>query len=80
MAPVAVYGCQLKKEDLFELVRLVVSFTHTHQQVIEVCYLYCFAITRIMNGSKKVYEETKKEANDRAQITGFTDIKYWFSN
>jgi len=45
MVPIAVWGHKLDKDSLFSAVKLVVLMTHSHDIVIECCYLYCFAIS-----------------------------------
>jgi ADP-ribosylglycohydrolase len=44
MAPIALWGQNLDPDSLFALVKLVVMMTHSHELVVESCYLYCFAI------------------------------------
>lgn len=62
MAPLAVFCAHLKDQELYEAVRLVASFTHTNELVIEICYIYCYTIVRILNGSTNPYREAMQEA------------------
>ena len=57
-------------------------FVHTHELVIECCYLYCYAISLLIRGqdSKQVYKYTLEEAIRRSRITGNSTVKYWFEN
>jgi ADP-ribosylglycohydrolase len=42
--PVALWAYKLNNNELYEVVRLVTSFTNTNEIVIEASYLYCFSI------------------------------------
>ncbi len=44
MVPIAVWGYKLDSDSLFASVKLAVMGTHSHEIVVECCYLYCFAI------------------------------------
>lgn len=44
MVPVAIWGHKLDEDSLFAAVKLVVMMTHSHELVVEGCYLYCYAI------------------------------------
>ena len=73
------------KEDFFffEAVRLYCSFTHGNETVIEGCYLYCYAIKLlIVDGCSKseAYNRMKEESERRANVSGYSTIKYWIEN
>ena len=73
LVPFALWCSQLEsKEDLFEAVRLYCSFTHTHELVVECCYLYCYAIKLLVNGFKmnKAYKMILEESKSRAKMSG----------
>ena len=54
LAPLAAWTYKLQernvKEDLYEAVKHFVSFIQCNDIVIEVCYLYCYAIRLLING------------------------------
>jgi len=87
LAPLAVWAYKLQernvKEDLYEAVKHFVSFIQCNDIVIEVCYLYCYAIRLLINGEidgQKVYYLTFEEAKRRASISNNSTIKYWIEN
>ena len=82
MIPVAIWGHKLDPESLFAAVKLVVMMTNSHELVIECCYTYCFALTKLINGSSATdaFILTKEETDRRARITGLSTIKYWIEN
>ena len=45
MVPIGIWGYKLDSDSLYAAVKLVVMMTHSHQIVVEACYLYCFAIS-----------------------------------
>jgi ADP-ribosylglycohydrolase len=81
MVPFAIWASRLQsKDELFEAVRLYCSFTNTNKEVIEGCYLYCFAIKLlIVDGcsKKEAYDQMVEESELRAKISGCITIKYW---
>ena len=87
LAPLAAWAYKLQernvKEDLYEAVKHFVSFIQCNDIVIEVCYLYCYAIRLLINGEidgQKVYYLTFEEAKRRASISNNSTIKYWIEN
>jgi ADP-ribosyl-[dinitrogen reductase] hydrolase len=82
MIPVAIWGHKLDPVSLHAAVKLVVMLTHSHELVIESCYLYCFAIQQLINGSTtaEAYNSTFVESEARARVSGLSTIKYWIEN
>ena len=82
MVPIAIWGHKLDPESLHAAVKLVVMMTHSHEIVIEACYLYCFAIQQLIKGSNatEAFNMTKEESDRRARKTGLSTIKYWIEN
>lgn len=78
----AIWGYKLDSESLFAAVKLIVMMTNSHELVIESCYTYCFALTKLINGQKPTdaFILTKEETDRRAKITGLSTIKYWIEN
>ncbi len=68
ITPLSVYCSLLNKEDMYQAVRLQTMFTHSNENAIGACYLYTFAISKLIEGLKgtEVYELTEKEAKDNA--------------
>jgi len=50
ITPLAVWGHKLSKEELYEVIKLETSMTHSNQIAIDASYLYCFAIVQLING------------------------------
>lgn len=71
ITPLAVWGHKLSKEELYEVIKLETSMTHSNQIAIDASYLYCFAIVQLINGktAKDTYQMTKNEAKQRAPST-----------
>jgi ADP-ribosylglycohydrolase len=64
-------------------VRLFCGFTHTHELVIECCYLYCYAVKQLIvhNLSKiEAYEKMKIESERRAKVSSFSTVKFWIES
>jgi ADP-ribosylglycohydrolase len=57
MVPLAIWGHKLNEKDLLAAVKLVTSFTHSSPFVIGACYLYCYAIGKLVQGiiAKEVF-------------------------
>ena len=53
---------------MYQAVMLQTMFTHSNETAIGACYLYTFAISKLIEGLKgtEVYELTEKEAKDNA--------------
>jgi len=68
ITPLSVYCSLLNKEDMYQAVRFQTMFTHSNENAIGACYLYTFAISKLIEGLKgtEVYELTEKEAKDNA--------------
>jgi ADP-ribosylglycohydrolase len=54
MVPVAIWGHKLDRNSLYAVVKLVVMMTHSHELVVEACYIYCFAIQQLIKGETSV--------------------------
>jgi ADP-ribosylglycohydrolase len=82
MVFVAVFGHKLDSDSLYAVVKLIAMMTHSNELVIETCYLYCYAIKQLINGSsaKETFNMTKQESKRRAEITGMSRIRYWIEN
>ena len=84
LVPFAIWCSNLESnDDLFEAVRLYCSFTHTHELVLESCYLYCYAIKLLIVEGRSMndaYNKTCEESARRAEISGFNTIIHWFQN
>jgi ADP-ribosylglycohydrolase len=50
--------------ELYAAIKLQSMLTHQHEEVLASCYLYAFALQKLINGedAAKVYPLTKKEA------------------
>ena len=54
LAPFAVWARKIEsKEELFLAVKLHAMFIHSHELVIECCYLYCYAIRLLIKGKNR---------------------------
>jgi|LauGreDrversion4_2_1035121.scaffolds.fasta_scaffold1836437_2 hypothetical protein len=51
MVPVAILGMKLDPDSLHAIVKLMVMMTHCHEVVVESCYLYCFAMQKVLMGA-----------------------------
>ena len=82
MVPVAIWGHKLDSDSLYAAVKAVVLMTHSHELVLEVCYLYCFALQQLINGktTTETFELTKEESDRRATISGISTIKTWIKD
>ena len=82
MVPLAIWGHKLDSASLHAAVKLVVMLTHSHELVIESCYLYCFALQQLINGKSTIeaFKSTHEESENRARVTGLSTIKYWIDN
>ena len=63
LTPFAVWAHRLSKEDLFKAVKLQTKMTHSNDIPIEACYLYCYAISLLINGATpaEAFKLTKEE-------------------
>jgi ADP-ribosylglycohydrolase len=81
LAPFAIWSSRLASDnDLFEAVRLYCGITHVHENILECCYLYCYAIKHLIVykcSSTEAYQQIMIESNRRARVTGFSAVKYW---
>lgn len=70
LTPLSVFCAKLPPKQMYEGVRLQTLFTHSHETAIGACYLYTFAIARLIEGIKPedVYELTKKEAETNEDL------------
>ena len=50
MIPLAIWGHKLDKDSLFAAVKLIVMLVQSNDLVIEASYIYCYALTLIING------------------------------
>ena len=68
MLPIAIWGQSLDKDSLHAVVKLIVMMTNSNELVIEVCYLYCYAIKLLLKGKNPVttFNLTKEESKRRA--------------
>jgi len=82
MVPLAIWAHKLDQASLHAAVKLVVMLTHSHELVIESCYLYCFALQQLINGKTAVeaFYSTHEESEKRARASGLSTIKYWIEN
>lgn len=84
LVPFAIWSSKLKSlDDLYEAVRLYCNFTHSHELVIEGCYIYCYAIRLLIVENypmKETFNKILSESERRAKFTGFTTIQYWITN
>ena len=73
LTPLSVFCSKLPPIDVYHAVRLQTKFTHSNEIAIGACYLYTFAISKLIQGIEGsiVYEETKQEAGTNADL-----IKY----
>jgi ADP-ribosylglycohydrolase len=64
LTPQSIYLSQLPEHEMYVAVRLETMFTHCNEIAIASCYLYTFAISKLINGMNhsSAYELTKKEA------------------
>lgn len=60
ITPLAVWGCRLSPSDLYEAVLYQTALTHTNPIAIEGCFLYCYAIGRLITHGDRIraWEET----------------------
>ena len=73
LTPFAVWGHKLPKEELFIAVKLQTMMTHSNEIAIEASYLYCYAISLLLNGRSRdeTFNMTKQEVANPT-------IKEWF--
>jgi ADP-ribosylglycohydrolase len=71
LTPLCVFLAQLPPNEMYAAVRLQTLFTHSNEEVIAACYLYTFAISKLINGmtGSKAYEATKKEATESKDLS-----------
>lgn len=64
MVPIAIWGQSLDKDSLQAAVKLIVMMTNSNELVIEVCYLYCYAINLLLKGKNAIatFNMTKEES------------------
>ena len=67
--PLAIWGYKLPKEELYAAVHAYTMITHSAYAAIEATYLYCYAITLLIDGKSpvEVYNKTKEESTARAK-------------
>ncbi len=82
MVPVAIWGRNLNEESLYASVKLIVMMTNSNKLVVEVCYLYCYAIKLLINGKSatETFNMTKNESKRRADKTENIAIYNWIVN
>ena len=82
MVPVAIWGHKLDSNSLYAVVKLVVLITSSNPLVIEVCYLYCYAIKQLIKGRRatETFNKTKKESLRRANLSKDNTIHQWIEN
>jgi ADP-ribosylglycohydrolase len=55
LAPFAIWARNIEsREELFAALKLHVMFIHSHELVIESCYLYCYAIGLLIRGEERL--------------------------
>ena len=61
ITPLSIFTHKLDSHQMYAAVRLQTMFTHANETVIAACYLYTFAISKLINGAdaKNAYEQTK---------------------
>ena len=61
LTPLSIFTHQLDSHEMYAAVRLQTLFTQANETVIAACYLYTFAISKLINGSdaKTAYVLTK---------------------
>ena len=59
ITPLALYCSLMNKDDMYMAIALQTMFTHPMKLAIEACYLYCYAISLLING--KTRSETFQE-------------------
>jgi ADP-ribosylglycohydrolase len=65
ISPLAIFGHDLRAEDLFELAEIESSLTHPHPVCRQCCGLYCIAVARALSGKftiAELYDEMKRYA------------------
>jgi ADP-ribosylglycohydrolase len=70
ITPLSVFCSKLNVKDIYQAVRLQTKFTHSNENAIGACYLYTFAISKLIEGidGPTVYELTKHEAQNNADL------------
>jgi len=74
VTPLAVWGHKLSKDDLYHAVRYQTMFTHANPTAINATYLYCYAISILIDKDlsekgkgKKVFDKVVEEAKARQE-------------
>ena len=64
LTPLSIFAHKLYSHQMYAAVRLQTLFTHANETVIAACYLYTFAISKLIQGAdaKSAYEKTKLES------------------
>jgi ADP-ribosylglycohydrolase len=64
LTPISIFTHKLDNHQMYAAVRLQTLFTHANETTIAACYLYTFAISKLINGAdaKTAYGQTKQEA------------------
>ena len=80
ITPLAVWAHKLPKEDLYNAVLLQTALTHQNKFAVDSCYLYCLAISVLINTGdpELAYKEAKDEAAKLTQLIGEAPISTWF--
>ena len=73
LTPFAVWAHKLPKAELFIAVKVQTMLTHLNDIAIEASYLYCYAISLMLNGhtSEEAFNMTKREVVSET-------IREWF--
>jgi len=84
VTPLAVWGHKLSKDDLYHAVRYQTMFTHANPTAINATYLYCYAISILINKDysqpgkgKEIVRMIIEEAKARQE--GTERIDEWLS-
>jgi ADP-ribosylglycohydrolase len=61
LTPLSIFTHKLDNHQMYAAVRLQTLFTHANETAIAACYLYTFAISKLINGAdaKTAYGQTK---------------------